>query len=426
MIATTERADLRSRANTAFAPALASIPSGVTSLYAAAAPFGSPEFARRDAADIAAPSVQSPPDPIPGRYASGSLWPDERFVLRIPAAWNGRLVVAGCPGQRTEFANDLLIGDPLLARGYAYVAGNKGNGDGAALLERGASLEIGGVSLPRLALPGGRGVAFWQHAPEHRMERWPHEAIALAELANETLEATHGRRAEFTYAIGLSNGGYQVRRAIEESDCFDGALTWNAVLWSVEHNPLDSLAEVLRAAAANEPERAVLAGFPPDVQAASGKGSLYLKNLTAYWYVTLWLHATYLDPETSTAYGDTRDPAPAESWNGRIATWDSARSPEIRRRIEGIANTGTIRCKTVDVASQYDHLIPPRIHFEPYRRLVEGAGCGALYRHVLLDNAQHVDAWSEDPEYPHMRPGQPAMLRAWDELVTWVEGEGVK
>ncbi|HXF34454.1 MAG TPA: hypothetical protein VN603_07775 [Candidatus Acidoferrales bacterium] len=31
------------------------------------------------------------------------------------------MVVAGCPGQRSEFACDRIFGDVMLARGYAYV-----------------------------------------------------------------------------------------------------------------------------------------------------------------------------------------------------------------------------------------------------------------------------------------------------------------
>ncbi|HTU81545.1 MAG TPA: hypothetical protein VMF61_05420 [Candidatus Acidoferrales bacterium] len=417
-----EYGDLRSCATPAFAPALASVPPGVASLYGAAAPFGSPEFARRDAADIAPPSLRCPEAPIPGWRDAGSLWPCQRFSIRVPQRWNGRVVVAGCPGQRTEFASDVLFADALLARGYAYAAGNKGNGDGAALLEPGASLRVDGVRLPRFALPGGRSVAFWQHAPEHVMERWPHELVALLDRANEALSRVHGRPAELAYAVGLSNGGYQVRRAIEQSARFDGALTWNAVLWTREHNPLDSLVEAIAAFESRDMQRAVDAGFPPDLESASGAATLYQKNAAAYWYVTLWLHATLLDPSTSIAYGDVRDPEPAESWCARIGSWRS--SPAVAARIQGFANTGAVECKTIDVASAYDHLIPPNVHFAPYCRLVEAAGRSTRYRARLLPYAQHVDAWSEDPEYPQLRPGHGAVMEAWDELVDWVEGRG--
>jgi hypothetical protein len=404
--------DLRGIATPPFPPALAPIPAGVASIYGAAAPFGTTAFAVRDAADITSPSAEPVREPIPGLRVVGSLWEGERFSLRVPRAWNGRLVVAGTPGQRTESACDLLFGDALLSRGYAYACGNKGNGDGAALLEDDARLIVDGIALPRFPLPGSRALAFWQHAPGRLIERWLDETLELTAVSRDVLRERCGREPEATYAIGLSNGGYQIRRAIEESDLFDGALLWNAVLWSREYNLLDSLADAI---AGN------VTDFPPDVAARSGAGSLYAKNAAIYWYVTLWLHATHLDPETSIAYGDVADSAAAESWCARIAQWRPGPSPAIGRRIDAIANTGRIRCKTIDLCSEYDQLVPPAIHFEPYGRMVEAAGQSASYRGRTIAGAPHVDSWALDPEYPVLRPGRDEVLAAWDELVAWVE-----
>jgi hypothetical protein len=346
--------------------------------------------------------------------------------LRIPDAWNGRLVIAGTPGQRSEYACDALFGDPLLARGYAYACGNKGNGDGVALLAPGSALHVGGVAMPRFALPNGYGLGFWQHAFGHTMQRWLDETLQLAVRARELLEQLCGRVPEATYGIGLSNGGYQIRRAIESSDLFDGALLWNAVLWTEEQNVLRSIAGALAAVAAGRPGDAVRFGFPPDVTAADGTSSLYAKNLAAYWTVTLWLHAMQLDPETSIAYGDVDVPEPSESWIARLSNWRYDRSPEIARRVAAFANTGAVACKTIDVASEYDHLIPPAVHHEPYANLVRQAGASDRYRARILPMAQHVDPWSEDLQYPSMRPGYPGVMRAWDELVAWVEGGATK
>ena len=52
---------------------------------------------------------------------------DSQFVLRLPQHWNGGLVVAGTPGNRMQFANDVVIADTVLAKGYAYAATDKGN-----------------------------------------------------------------------------------------------------------------------------------------------------------------------------------------------------------------------------------------------------------------------------------------------------------
>jgi hypothetical protein len=366
--------------------------------------------ATRDADEITAAATPRVAEPIEGVRAAGSLWPGQRFAFRVPKVWNGRLVVAGCPGQRSEFACDRIFGDPLLARGYAYVSGNKGNYDGVAVLEPMATLAAGGVDLPRFPIGNGRAIVFWQHAPGHRMKRWLTEMIELAQAARELLHTRCGREPEVTYAIGLSNGGYQVRRAVESCDLFHGALTWNPVLWTRERNVCRSLSEAIRGIAEGRLQLS----------------PLEQKHAAAYWYVTLWLHAMHLDPETSIAYGDVRDPSPAESWTGRMHEWQPDRSRVIGRRIDGFANTGAIRCKTSEVASEFDYLTPPAIHCDPYRALVEAAGKAALYRSRIVSGATHVDAWADDPNFPELRSGHSEMMAAWDDLVEWVEGERVK
>ena len=57
---------------------------------------------------------------------------DSQFVLRIPDAWNGGLVVTGAPGVRKQYACkqyacDFLISDFVLERGFAYACTDKGN-----------------------------------------------------------------------------------------------------------------------------------------------------------------------------------------------------------------------------------------------------------------------------------------------------------
>jgi hypothetical protein len=408
--------DLRSVATPTYPPAQP-LPSYATGLFGLDAPIGSPAYTARDAADLTPSIVACPPEPIPGRRASGSLRPGQRYSVRIPNRWNGRLVVAGTPAQRSEFACDRLFADPLLARGYAYVASNKGEGDGALLLEPGRRITIDGAEIPRLLLPDGRGLSFWLHAPGHRLECWRDDFIAITERARELIRLACGREPEATYAIGLSNGGYQVRRAIETSDLYDAALTWNAALWTPEHN-LFVLCEAIEAMERNEPERIEALGFPPDITGIDGD-TLYRKNLRVYWYVTAWIHAMHLDPATSLAYGDATDPAPAEAWNGRISSWRP--TDIVRERIAGFANTGDIRCKLIELASEYDHLIPPKTHFAQYAALVDAAGKCAMYRGELVPRAQHVEPWSEDANFPNMHVGYLRVMKAFDDLIEWVE-----
>ena len=65
---------------------------------------------------------------VPGVLIKGTLKDDQqgRFLLRLPKEWNGKLVVAGAAGTRSEFNGDLVISDFVLQKGYAYASQNKG------------------------------------------------------------------------------------------------------------------------------------------------------------------------------------------------------------------------------------------------------------------------------------------------------------
>src|SRR5215467_16322439 len=45
-----------------------------------------------------------------------------RFLLRLPNDWNGRLVVAGASGTRSEFNGDFAWSDYVVQKGYAYAS----------------------------------------------------------------------------------------------------------------------------------------------------------------------------------------------------------------------------------------------------------------------------------------------------------------
>src|SRR5215467_753672 len=49
-----------------------------------------------------------------------------RILIRLPDDWNGKLVVAGASGTRSEFNGDFAWSDYVLQKGYAYVSQNKG------------------------------------------------------------------------------------------------------------------------------------------------------------------------------------------------------------------------------------------------------------------------------------------------------------
>ena len=77
------------------------------------------------------PTVSTPPKPaVPGIQVEGWFADDPthqaRFVLRFPDDWNGKLVVAGASGTRSEYNGDWAWSDYVLEKKYAYASQNKG------------------------------------------------------------------------------------------------------------------------------------------------------------------------------------------------------------------------------------------------------------------------------------------------------------
>jgi hypothetical protein len=49
---------------------------------------------------------------------------EARILIRLPDQWNGKLVVAGASGTRSEFNGDFAWSDYVVQKGYAYVSQN--------------------------------------------------------------------------------------------------------------------------------------------------------------------------------------------------------------------------------------------------------------------------------------------------------------
>ncbi len=191
-----------------------------------------------DAKALIAPTWRSPAAaPIPGDQFLGSYAQDERYVIRIPQKWNGSLVVCGTPGTRSEFANDAIWSDFLLARGFAFASSNKaipyniiaepfGTTDAPHSIYP-VPFDVDGLEAKKTVYR--IGMLWPARVP---IERWNEDFAALVAFAQDLLKDRRGMRPNRTYAVGLSNGGAQVRSLLERyPDAVDGGVDWSAPYW---------------------------------------------------------------------------------------------------------------------------------------------------------------------------------------------------
>src|SRR4051812_27108063 len=145
---------------------------------------------------------------------------EARFLLRLPDDWNGRLVVAGASGTRSEFNGDFAWSDYVVQKGYAYASQNKGV----------LNLQFSTAADPlacRLNPASPLYVRFFDNEAGQPFARWAQFMIAAAQIARDGVKSAYGKWPQYTYAVGTSNGGYQVRRAMELAPkLFDGGVDW--------------------------------------------------------------------------------------------------------------------------------------------------------------------------------------------------------
>src|SRR5581483_2281783 len=108
-------------------------------------------------------------------------------------------------------------------------------------------------------------VHFYDNDPGQQFTRWAEFMAEAARLARRGLQAHYGSGPDRTYAVGTSNGGYQVRRAVESfPELFDGGVDWEGTYVDAE-NP--NILTDLPPAILNFPDY-VASGFNPNSTAA--------------------------------------------------------------------------------------------------------------------------------------------------------------
>lgn len=381
----------------------------------------SPSAGKRTPITKAVPGLQ-----IDARIASDPQG-QARFLLRLPNDWNGRLVVAGASGTRSEFNGDFAWSDYVLQKGYAYASQNKGV---LNLFVTTAADPLGCRINPTTAF----FVHFYDNDSGQPFTRWAEFMVKAAELARDGVRAGYGRPPAFTYAVGTSNGGYQVRRAVEIAPkLFDGGVDWEGTFVD-PHAP--NILTDLPPAVLNFPDYAAsgfsatstaakniqAAGYPPDMTIGS-TASFWGRYNTQFWEVTFCQWQKRLDPTYDT-YG---------SGTGTYNYVNRLSVSDVGDQLSAFATTGDIQRPLVTVAGTMDALLPINHHARAYARNVaaaadvRGQGNGSdkhppAYRLYEVQNGNHIETYQDTaPAFPQLELIEPHAQRAFDLLVGQVE-----
>jgi pimeloyl-ACP methyl ester carboxylesterase len=330
---------------------------------------------------------------------------DSQFVIRFPNDWNGKLVITGAPGVRGQYANDFLIGDYVLDKGYAFASTDKGNS---------------GLQFYRADETPGAAVAEW------------HQRISqLTEAAKDAVEEYYGDEPVRTYITGTSNGGYLTRYALERHpELYDGGVDWQGLLWLPEGpNLLMSLPPAvkyfpefrdLKSRAARD--AIIRAGFAPE------SDFLWQYHYEVYWN------------STQRSYREEFDPY----WLGSDADYDYAERLDLQKNqfaqsikiaVERVSLTGDIGKHLITLHGTLDALLPAKTNSDKYAELIEKAGRSDLHRYYKVEGGNHVDGLYDydgpDPKNhdlelrqkfrEKLRPMLPCYRAAFEALEKWVE-----
>ena len=356
-----------------------------------------------------------------------------RFLLRLPDDWNGRLVVSGASGTRSEFNGDWAWSDYVIQKGYAYASQNKGV----------LNLRIATFNSPtppndlacRLNPVSPVWVNFFDNDVGQPFVRWALFMGEAARLAQRGVEARYGHGPKFTYAVGTSNGGYQVRRAVELfPQLFDGGVDWEGT----EVDPRGpNLLTDLPPAILNFPDYVASglspdstaaknirgAGYPPDI-VNSPTVSLWTSYWAQFWEVTQCQWQKRLDPTYDT-YGQG---------TGTYNYFARLSASDVGDQVASFATSGRIQRPLITVAGTMDGLLPIDRHARAYARKVESAvddddghGLGGWrkrdrrpdYRLYEVQNGNHIETFKLT--FPQLEFIEPHAQRAFDLLVQHVE-----
>ena len=350
---------------------------------------------------------------------------EARILFRLPDQWNGKLVIAGASGTRSEFNGDFAWSDYVVQQGYAYVSQNKGV---LNVYLTTASDPLGCRLNPLSTI----FVHFYDDDPGQPFTRWTDFMNEAARIGKHAVAGYYyGRTPRRTYAVGTSNGGYQVRRALETApELYDGGIDWEGTyVDAVAPNLLSTLPPAILnypdyaasgfASSSIAAKNILVTGYPPDL--VSGTTSLWGLYSNAYWEITLCQWQKRLDPSYDT-YG---------SGTGTYSYVDRLSASDVGADVAAIATTGNIGKPLITVAGTMDALLPINLHARAYARAVtaalsEGGDEGdherrrrPAYRLYEVQNGNHIETYKDT--FPQLELIQPHAQHAFDLLSDSVE-----
>ena len=383
------------------------------------------------------------PPVVPGQTCASGCHHDSQFVLRIPDNWNGHLLTSGTPGIRDAFSSDFIFSDYAVEKGWAYISQDKGN-MGANYYRAGTD-ETAASGTPWI--PG---------AAIHEWTVRMRQATAAARALLAVVGPQYGvAGVTYSYAAGISNGGYQTRRAIEtdfkHQRLYDGGMDWEGTLFLPtlpaglqQQGSGYNLFTTLPTALLNYPGDT--AGLPASVAALQAAGfnpqsqPLWTYHWGIYWGLTQKVYRLEFDPEyTNYTCSDPLGAGPscvspaaeAVPPTDPDALYDYAtrivQNPAILARMQEVANTGNLQRPMITVYGDQDSLLPIAADSDLYAQLVARAHKSERYRYYRVAGGNHVDPLYDDhagvDAYGDtvLRPMLPCARAAIDALASWVE-----
>jgi hypothetical protein len=287
--------------------------------------------------------------------------------------------------------------------------------------------------------PGQQGGALsllWVHFydvdPQKPFTQWTQYMLQTAQVAQGAVKATYQKAPRRTYAVGTSNGGYQVRRALEEApNLFDGGVDWEGTYINPTENILIDLPAGVKnfpdyAASNFDPDGAaaqsiLAAGFPPDIvhRATTGAvtASLWRNYYNDFWEATVCQWQLRFDPTYATY----------ASGVGNYDYLSRLGLPGVFDSVAAVTTTGKIKKPLITVAGTMDALLPIKHQARAYEAAVDASRKGnndarnAQYRLYEVQNGNHIESYVTP--FPELVLIQPHAHKAFDLLVEHVENK---